>query len=285
MFSTPVIETQASVKDLVEKTLLNASYDCHPASQLVPFMSPDRFAALKADVRENQLRFPVWLDRNGKIIDGRHRLAAALLEGVELTDDDFIKWYEMTDEEARLVVSQANLNRRQLAPSQAAMLAAVLKKAGIPVYEQQSGSLPASGESIARAERVLSSGNKQIIELVETGNMSLTEADRIVTGKASRDEMPTEADLKKRKTEPRKRAGRPQGNTKVNKLTRLSAQLAELVAYQAEIVKHWPGDADQLETLKICAALLDRLITRLESLSDVRLIAEDDTEPLRLLPN
>ena len=53
-----------------EKTKLKST----TFADLLPPLSTDEFNALKADIKANGVRDPVWIDEDGNVLDGRHRL-------------------------------------------------------------------------------------------------------------------------------------------------------------------------------------------------------------------
>ena len=55
----------------------------HPIAALFPMLSADELKALAADIKERGQLQPVVLDSEGRVIDGRNRLAACELAGVE----------------------------------------------------------------------------------------------------------------------------------------------------------------------------------------------------------
>ena len=57
------------------------SYPIHEVCAIFPMMNPDEFAGLKADIKTNGQREPVWTHQ-GKIIDGRNRLKACQELGI-----------------------------------------------------------------------------------------------------------------------------------------------------------------------------------------------------------
>lgn len=90
----------------------------HPAAGLFPLMGEAELAALAADIRANGLRVPILVDGNGQVLDGRNRLAACEIAGVEPT-------FEAAngDDPLALVVS-LNVKRRNLNAGQRAVAAA-----------------------------------------------------------------------------------------------------------------------------------------------------------------
>ena len=55
----------------------------HPAADVFPMLEPDELAALAADIEQNGLIHPIILDADAQVIDGRNRLAACRMAGVE----------------------------------------------------------------------------------------------------------------------------------------------------------------------------------------------------------
>jgi hypothetical protein len=94
----------------------------HPYANLFPLMEGDDFAALIADIKANGLCELIWMDEQGRILDGRNRMRACLKAGVPCNKRTF-----HGDDAAilRFVISK-NLRRRHLDASQRAMIAAEL---------------------------------------------------------------------------------------------------------------------------------------------------------------
>src|SRR5580765_1866662 len=87
----------------------------HPLADVAPMLSEDQLAELAADIAERGLQHPIIRTIDGKtIVDGRNRLAARRLAGIEPTFDDCVE----TEEQARAVIASENLQRRNLTASQ-----------------------------------------------------------------------------------------------------------------------------------------------------------------------
>jgi hypothetical protein len=56
--------------------------DIHPAAKALPEMQADELNELAASIKQNGLLVPIELFK-GKVIDGRHRLKACKIAGVE----------------------------------------------------------------------------------------------------------------------------------------------------------------------------------------------------------
>ena len=53
----------------------NYDYNIHPLADVLPELSPDEFAKLKADIQAHGQREPIMLSQDGTtLLDGRHRL-------------------------------------------------------------------------------------------------------------------------------------------------------------------------------------------------------------------
>jgi len=172
----------------------------HPVASLFPEMSTAEYQALKDDIRERGLMEPIWLAKDGRIIDGRHRYKACRELKIEPTcvrnkyDDDATI--------AGVVVS-LNLKRRHLNESQRAMVAARLK----PIYakaaearqhqgrpkkgakppenlpgdtgesrEKAADALNVSARSVESAARVLELATKELVHAVDTGAVAVSAA-------------------------------------------------------------------------------------------------------------
>ncbi len=88
----------------------------HPLCSLLPALPDDELDALVEDIRENGLKRPITL-LNDMVLDGRHRLAACRLAGVEPV---FEVW-NGNGNPAKYVASM-NVRRRHLTESQKAMI-------------------------------------------------------------------------------------------------------------------------------------------------------------------
>ncbi len=111
--------------------------DLHPITHLFPAMTPDEFAALKADIAEHGQREPIWTSR-GQIVDGRNRWRAC----EELGLAPKTREWNGEGSLAAFVVS-LNLQRRHLTSSQKAAVALDL----LPWLERE-----AKGRQGARAD-------------------------------------------------------------------------------------------------------------------------------------
>lgn len=93
------------------------TYEIHPAAELFPYMEDDQFQGLVEDIRENGLQEPIVLFE-GRILDGRNRLRACEIAGVEPI---FTSKYLISDPIA--FVLSRNLHRRHLTIAQRSAIA------------------------------------------------------------------------------------------------------------------------------------------------------------------
>jgi len=96
------------------------SGEVHPAAARYPMLDADDLQALAEDIAANGLRDPLTLDATGTLLDGRNRLAACTLAGVEPT------FVVLPDgEDAAAFILSRNVERRHMGPGQRAMARAL----------------------------------------------------------------------------------------------------------------------------------------------------------------
>jgi hypothetical protein len=168
-----------------------AKLEIHPAAAVFPLLEDAEFQALVEDIKNNGQHNPILLDAEGRVLlDGRRRLRACLTAGVE---PRFERWSgpgSPTD----LIIS-LNVRRRHLNESQRALVAARLapqlerypKDAQCSANWRNTGRagraavmLNVSPRSVVRALKVLNSGNAELLQAVESGNLSISAAARKV---------------------------------------------------------------------------------------------------------
>lgn len=108
MTPVPAVEVEAEASPTLR---------AHPAAELFPMLPDDQLAELAKDIRERGLIEPVVL-HEGLVLDGRNRLAACLLAGIE---PSLIQWDGVGSPTAWVL--SRNLRRRHLTPSQRAAVA------------------------------------------------------------------------------------------------------------------------------------------------------------------
>jgi hypothetical protein len=88
----------------------------HPVADLFPMLANDELAELAEDIKQRGLLHPIVLDGEGRVLDGRNRLAACELIGIEPT----FTTYEGDDPDGYALA--VNVQRRNLTKGQRAML-------------------------------------------------------------------------------------------------------------------------------------------------------------------
>lgn len=155
----------------------------HPVANVFPLMLESELAELAADIAANGLREPIWLDSDGKVIDGRNRYLACQRAEIE----PMFRTYD-GDDLIGFVVS-LNLKRRHLSESQRAMVAAqiaTLPKGNptlsrpnaeistfAPTVRQAAQLLNVSPASVTNARKVMQKGTSEEIEAVKAGEIAV----------------------------------------------------------------------------------------------------------------
>lgn len=170
----------------------------HPVADIFPMMSEREFADLTADIAEHGLREPVWLHRDGRIIDGRNRYLACQEAGLP----PVFRSYEGDDSKLVALVVSLNLHRRHLNESQRAMVAARIANLGhggdrrptdqganLPLETGFTGPgvtnavaadlLNVSERTVKDARRVQESGVPELASRVEAGDVAVSTAAEI----------------------------------------------------------------------------------------------------------
>jgi hypothetical protein len=83
--------------------------------QLLPPLSPDEYAALRADIEANGIRVPVDVDEDGQILDGHHRRRIAAELGIPCPTRLLAG---LTEDDKRAHAVAVNVHRRTLTISQ-----------------------------------------------------------------------------------------------------------------------------------------------------------------------
>lgn len=202
----------------------------HPAADLFPLMSSADFDALAADMKLNGQIEPIVV-HDGMILDGRHRYRACLLLGLQPVTTE---WNGIGTPEAFAI--SKNLHRRQLDPSQRAMVAAAfatLKRGGDQSAKLRNGLTAAalskmfnvSTRSIETARVVRAKGAPELLEAVRCGAMKVsTAADLVDLPKDRQSELATAGKYTVAKTVKRIR------KTEATRMARAAAQPQEAAA-------------------------------------------------------
>ena len=172
----------------------------HPAADVFPMLPDDELQELAADIKENGLREPIKV-KDGVLIDGRNRLKACELAGVEP------RFEELNGESPESYILSVNINRRHLTKGQRAMATAMVWPEGRQGKKATSlKNNEVSGGYVRMARTVLAT-MPELAKQVMAGIVSLNEAyataqnqkqdnDRRSKGKdALREQAPDMADL------------------------------------------------------------------------------------------
>ena len=116
----------------------------HPLAEIFPMMEDSELQELAADIKKVGLRAPITLFK-GEILDGRNRLRACEIAGVEP------KFLERSIDDPEAFVLSANLHRRHMTTGQRAMVAAKLENMAHGRSEKKEVNLPLTPQ-ITRAE-------------------------------------------------------------------------------------------------------------------------------------
>ena len=154
----------------------------HPLANLFPLLAERDLGELADDICTFGLRNPIVL-YEGKVLDGRNRLAACRIAGVEPQFTEY-----GGDEPLSYVISQ-NIVRRHLNESQRAILGAKIANYPSGGNQHNVGNrrvskwkaaklLNVSERSIASAKRLLSEGVPELIDSVQTGNLAVSRAEK-----------------------------------------------------------------------------------------------------------
>jgi hypothetical protein len=144
----------------------------HPVADLFPMLADDELAELAADIKERGQLQPIVLDTDGRIIDGRNRLAACELAGVE---PEF-STYDGDDPGGYALA--VNIARRHLTKGQQAMVAARALLVSNSSQSSVANSVRVSQGRIGQAVTVRDHA-PDLADAVIAGAMGLDEAYRI----------------------------------------------------------------------------------------------------------
>lgn len=116
----------------------------HPDANLLPLMDQKALEMLAEDISDHGVQQPIVLFQN-KVLDGRNRLRACQLKGVQLTSKNF-ETFHPNGFTPRQFVYTRNLHRRHLTVDQRAALAAQM----VPEFQEEAkkrvGGRPKKGQ-------------------------------------------------------------------------------------------------------------------------------------------
>lgn len=166
---------------------MTTAREVHPVADIFPLMMGKAFDDLVLDIRANGLREPIWIHRDGRILDGRNRYRACQTSDIEPA------WRLWDGDDGGLVsfILSLNLHRRHLNEAQRAAVAA--KIATLPrgthphsadvqictstlTQLQAAGLLNISPRSVKAARHVLDFGIPDLVSAVEGGEVAVNAA-------------------------------------------------------------------------------------------------------------
>lgn len=143
----------------------------HPYADLFPMMTAAELDALAADIEANGLRQPI-VRYQGRILDGRNRLAACERIGAEPRFTDF----EGDDAAALALVESLNVGRRDLTGAQRAIVAA--RRWLLNGDTKDKGGRPKKGEKPVQSEPV---SLDALAKKYKTARASISQARDLIT--------------------------------------------------------------------------------------------------------
>jgi hypothetical protein len=230
----------------------------HAAADCFPLLSRERQAELEADIHDQGLLEAIVLHEN-KILDGRCRYLACKAAGIEPR----FGRYNGHDPVGYLV--SRNLQRRDLTTGQRAIIAARLADLRVGANQHSEGVplgsasslLNVGKRSVARAKTVLLHGDPRLIAAVETGELRISAAARLIKTSAKhsdRSRMPTQTEIDEASVTHEKRPPSQVESPQDNELLQETAKVA--LSYPAAYctrrpsnLELCPGDADILSKL------------------------------------
>ena len=153
--------------------------ESHPAASIYPKMSEEDLKLLAEDIKANGQR-ELIKTLDGKILEGRNRWEACKIAGVAPQHE------EVKTDQPLSYTHSYNVSRRHLTGSQRAMIAAreleYLKKhpgeKGLS-YERIAKDQDVAKRTVRRAKVVMTKGSEDLKAEVESGEMSVKEAEQI----------------------------------------------------------------------------------------------------------
>lgn len=197
----------------------------HPVAALFPMLPDDELEDLARDIKQNGLIHPIVLDAEGTLIDGRNRLTACRLVGVEP------RYTTLGEQDPVAYILGSNVNRRHLSAGQRAMAAAMAAKFFPEKFQGK-------GETARRIG--VSNGRLSYAIIVQEHAPEL--ADEVMAGILSLNDAYAEAKERKAAAEER-RDEAEQAARQLAQLRKDAPDLADLVAEErmtlAEAIHIW----------------------------------------------
>jgi len=145
----------------------------HPVADLFPMLADDELRELAADIKTRGLLQPIVKDQQGRILDGRNRLAACKLAGVK---PEFVTY---SGDDADGYALAVNIQRRNLSKGQRAMIAAQAQRVTRNVSLRGTADVTGLSRERIRLGSVVLEFAPDLTDNVVSGVMPLDEAYRI----------------------------------------------------------------------------------------------------------
>lgn len=163
----------------------------HEFANVFPMLGDEHLRDLADDIERNGQRFPVIVDEDGLVLDGRNRATACRMLGIQPR----VEVFSGSDAEKLEYVVSLNLSRRHLDTSQRALVASNLATLRRGVGREQEGNariqafavtqseaaerLNVSRNSVQAARKVQEKAAPEVVEAVERGELSLNKAAKL----------------------------------------------------------------------------------------------------------
>lgn len=171
----------------------------HPYAAVFPLLPDAELRKLADDIKANGLLYPLVVDQQDRLVDGRNREKACELVGVKPSYNR----KEMTDDQVLRLVTSANLLRRHLNESQRGMIADDLANVGKHSNQHQTKVVGPTGSNhsdspppvtqneaaqkmnvhpstVKRARKVKNKGTPELQQAIRDGEVSLRKGEQII---------------------------------------------------------------------------------------------------------
>jgi len=154
---------------MIEALTTEPTGEIHEAANVFPMLPEDELADLAADIKANGLIHPIVLDEDGALIDGRNRLAACRMAGVDPT------FTSLNGADPVAYILSANVARRNLTKGQRAMAVVMLDVSSGNTMRSLGSDHDVSATSIAKAATIKAYAS-DLCNTVMAGTTSLNDA-------------------------------------------------------------------------------------------------------------
>ncbi len=220
------------------------NYQTHEFADLFPMIGDEELNELVDSIAECGISCPITLFE-GKILDGRNRMRAAIEAGIELDEERDFEDFTGSREDALDFVGCRNVMRRHLTASQRAMVLARMLEAKrngeVTTFDVQEAAKAnkSTVKMLFNARRVLNSGDDNLVDLVDRGEVRLDAAVEKI--RADEPDKPQREEW---------RTGAPSGNRRRHNFMQGIRKVLKGVSYENEIAHHIEDcDLDEIEAM------------------------------------